>query len=69
MVLMDQNITTLGREDAMLDFISKDVREYMKQKGIKFTDFEKATLIFHSGLPILEIHSLKSSPMRQMMMY
>ena len=56
MVLMDQNITTLGREDAMLDFISKDVREYMEQKGIEFTDFEKAALIFHSGLPILEIH-------------
>lgn len=40
----------------MLDFISKDVREYMEQKGIEFTDFEKAALIFHSGLPILEIH-------------
>lgn len=38
----------------MLDFISKDVREYMEQNNLEFTDFEKAALIFHSGLPVLK---------------
>ena len=28
-----------------LDFISKDVREYMEQNGLAFSDFEKAALI------------------------
>ena len=36
----------------MLDFISKDVREYMAQNNLKFTDFEKAVLIYHAGLPV-----------------
>ena len=38
----------------MLDFISKDVQEYMERNGLEFTDFEKAALIFHSGLPVLK---------------
>lgn len=29
----------------MLDFISKDVRAYMEQSNLEFTDFEKAVLI------------------------
>ena len=37
-----------------LDFISKDVREYMEQNGLSFTDFEKAALIHNFGLPVLE---------------
>lgn len=38
----------------MLDFISKDVRECMERNGLKFTNFEKATLIYNSGLPVLK---------------
>lgn len=34
-----------------LDFISKDVREYMQQNGLIFSDQEKATLIHYSYLP------------------
>ena len=37
----------------MLDFISKDVREYMERNGLEFTDFEKAALIQNAGLPVL----------------
>lgn len=39
----------------MLEFISKDVREYMEQNHLEFTDREKAALIYHSGLPVLEM--------------
>lgn len=42
----------------MLDFISKDVREYMERNRLEFTDFEKAALIFHSGLPVLKRQEL-----------
>ena len=38
----------------MLDFISKDVRAYMEQNDLKFTDFEKAVLIYNSHLPVLK---------------
>ena len=38
----------------MLDFISKDVRAYMELNHLEFTDFEKAALIYHSGLPVLK---------------
>lgn len=38
----------------MLDFISQDVREYMEQNHLEFTDFEKAALIYHAGFPVLE---------------
>lgn len=37
----------------MLDFVSKDVREYMEQNHLEFTDFEKAALIYNAGLPVL----------------
>ena len=36
----------------MLDFISKDVRAYMEQSNLEFTDFEKAALIYHAHLPV-----------------
>ena len=39
----------------MLEFISNDVREYMEQNHLEFTDFEKAALIYHAGLPALEM--------------
>ena len=39
----------------ILDFISKDVRAYMEQNGLEFTDFEQAVIIANSGLPVLEI--------------
>ena len=42
----------------MLDFISKDVREYMEQNHLEFTDFEKAALIYDSGLPVLRMLEL-----------
>lgn len=42
----------------MLDFISKDVREYMEQNNLKFTDFEKAALIYHAGFPVLKRREL-----------
>lgn len=29
----------------MLDFISKNVRAYMEENNLEFTDFEKAVLI------------------------
>lgn len=38
----------------MLEFISKDVRECMEQDHLEFTDIEKAALIFHADLPVLE---------------
>lgn len=38
----------------MLDFISKDVREYMERNSLEFTDFERAALIHNSGLPVLK---------------
>lgn len=38
----------------MLEFISKDVREYMEQNHLEFTDFEQAALIYHAGFPVLE---------------
>lgn len=38
----------------MLEFISKDVRAYMEQNHLEFTDFEKAALIYHASLPVLE---------------
>lgn len=39
----------------MLEFISKDVREHMERNHLEFTDFEKAALIYHSGLPVPEM--------------
>ena len=42
----------------MLDFISKDVRAYMEQNGLEFTDFEKAALIYNSDLPVLRMLEL-----------
>ena len=42
----------------MLDFISLDVRGYMERNGLEFTDFEKAALIYHSGLPVLRVLEL-----------
>lgn len=41
-----------------LDFISKDVLEYMEQNHLEFTDFEKAALIFHADLPVLKEQEL-----------
>lgn len=38
----------------MLDLISKDLREYMEQNHLEFTDFEKAALIFNACLPELK---------------
>lgn len=42
----------------MLELISKDVREHMKRNHLEFTDFEKAALIFHFGLPVLKEQEL-----------
>lgn len=41
---------------AALDFISKDVKQYMEQNNLDFNDFESAALIYNSGLPVTEIH-------------
>lgn len=38
----------------MIEFLSKDVREHMERNHLEFTDFEKAALTFHSGLPVLK---------------
>lgn len=38
----------------MLDFISGDVRQYMERKNLKFTDFEMAAIVYHSGLTVPE---------------
>lgn len=38
----------------IFDLISKDVREYIEQNGLVFSDFEKAVLIHHSYLPFLK---------------
>lgn len=40
-----------------VDFISKDVREYMVENGLEFTDFEKAVLIYNSDLTVNEKHT------------
>lgn len=42
--------------DDLLDFLSKDIRQCMKEKGIELTDYEKATLIYRSYLTTGEIH-------------
>lgn len=44
----------MNREKAMteLAFISKDVRVYMEQNHLEFSDFEKASLIYHSSLSV-----------------
>lgn len=42
----------------MLSFISEDVRAYMEQNRLEFTDFEEAALISHSGLPVLKRQEL-----------
>lgn len=41
---------------AALDFISEDVKQYMKQKDLDFKDFETAALIYHSWLSVPEKH-------------
>lgn len=41
---------------AALDFISKDVKQYMEQNNLNFTDFESAALIYHSWLSVSEKH-------------
>lgn len=46
----------MGTDEAMLDFISKDVQDYMKENNIQFTDWEKAVLIYNSDLPVEEMH-------------
>jgi hypothetical protein len=38
----------------LIDFISGDMQEYMLEKELSFTDFEKATLIYNSNLPVKE---------------
>lgn len=38
----------------VIDFLSKDVQEYMQQRGLLFSDFEKAALISHSYQPFLK---------------
>jgi hypothetical protein len=38
----------------LMDFISKDMQAYMEENGLCFTDFEKATLIYNSHLPVKE---------------
>lgn len=43
--------------EKILDFISKDVQSYIEQNNIGFTDWEKAALTYHSGLPVEEMHS------------
>lgn len=41
----------------MIELIpSKDVREMIEKTGRTFTDFEKAAIISHLGLPIKELH-------------
>lgn len=42
--------------DNLIDFISKDVKKYMSENGLEFTDFERAALIYHSGLTVNEKH-------------
>lgn len=39
---------------AALDFISKDVKQYMEQNNMDFTDFESAPLIYHSWISLSE---------------
>jgi hypothetical protein len=41
----------------LVDFISEDLKNYMKQEHLEFTDSEMATLIFNSALPEHEISS------------
>lgn len=40
--------------DNLVDFISKDVQEYMAENGLEFKDFEKAALIYNSDLTVNE---------------
>jgi hypothetical protein len=40
--------------DNLMDFISKDMQDYMDENWLSFTDFEKATLIYNSYLPVNE---------------
>ena len=47
---------TMG-ENSVLHYIrSKDVRAHIKDTGLRFSDSEIGTLIFHSGLPYQELH-------------
>lgn len=39
-------------------FLSKDVLAYMEENHREFTDFEKAALIAHAGLPVLKTREL-----------
>ena len=39
-----------------MDLISKDVQKYMAEKGLEFSDLEKAAIIYNSRLPIKEKH-------------
>lgn len=41
---------------AALDFISKDVKQYMEENNLDFTDFEAAGLIYNSWLSVPEKH-------------
>lgn len=41
---------------AALDFISKDVKQYMEENSLDFSDFETAGLIYNSWLSIPERH-------------
>lgn len=41
---------------AALDFISKDVKQYMEQNNLDFSDFETAALIYNSWLSVPEKH-------------
>ena len=43
--------------NALLDFVSQTLLQYMEQNDLRFTDFEKASLIYHSHLLPEEKHN------------
>lgn len=40
----------------LLDFISKDVKQFMRENGLSFSDFATAGILYNSHLPVEEIH-------------
>ena len=44
-------------ENEALKYVkSKDVRAYIERTGLRFSDSEIGTLLFHSGMPYHELH-------------
>lgn len=41
-----------GRDELELLIPSETVREYVRETGWTFTDFQKAALLYHRGLPL-----------------